>query len=437
MDHTRIISVHAREILDSRGNPTVEAEIGLENGISARASVPSGASTGKYEAYEMRDEGATRYYGRGVVNAVEHVKGEIAEAICGISALDQKKIDSLMCSIDGTPQKEVLGANAILSVSFAVAKAAAASQKKPLWQYLGGGEQKRMPAPMMNIINGGAHAKNGLDIQEFMIVPLGAPSFREGLRIGTEIFHTLGKLLHEHGYSVGVGDEGGYAPELDEPEEALKWIVEAVEKAGYSTDTVKVALDVAASEWVKGRAYYMPKSKRHLTREELTEMLAELATHYPVLSIEDPLGEDDIEGFSYITSLLGRDRLIVGDDLFVTNPERLRMGMECGAGNTILIKPNQIGTVSETLGVIELAQKNGYRHILSHRSGETDETFIADLAVATNACLIKTGAPCRGERVAKYNHLLRIAEQIGKDALYGFEGTDMALGVKHGGKSET
>ncbi len=419
MENMEIISVHAREILDSRGNPTVEAEVELKNGITACASVPSGASTGRYEAYEMRDTDSTRYFGKGVVNAVKNVNTEIAASLHGISVYDQRKIDTVLCALDGTEQKTRLGANAILSVSFAAAKAGAMAMGEPLWYYLAREKKKHLPVPMMNILNGGAHAKNGLDVQEFMIVPSGAPNFREGLRIGTEIFHSLGKLLSARGFSVGVGDEGGYAPELDEAEEALKWITEAIDKAGYSTDTVQVSLDIAASEWVKDGGYFMPKSKRSLTREEMIGMVSELTEKFPIFSVEDPLGEDDFDGFRALTSLIGEKVTVVGDDLFVTNTKRLKMGLSVGAANAILIKPNQIGTVSETLDVIRMARENGYRHILSHRSGETDETFIADLAVATEAPLIKTGAPCRAERVAKYNRLLRIAEQIGDKATYG------------------
>lgn len=420
MENMKIIDIHAREILDSRGNPTVEAEVRLENGICACASVPSGASTGKYEAYEMRDTNSTRFFGKGVVNAVKNVNTEIAAALRGTSVYDQRKIDTLLCALDGTEQKRRLGANAILSVSFAAAKAGAMSLGEPLWYYLGRESKTRLPVPMMNILNGGAHAKNGLDVQEFMIVPVGVHIFREGLRVGTEIFHTLGKLLSAHGYSVGVGDEGGYAPELDDAEEALKWITEAIDKAGYSTDTVKISLDIAASEWVKGDGYFMPKAKRALTRDEMIDTVSELCDDFPIFSVEDPLGEDDFDGFRSLTSLIGEKVCVVGDDLFVTNTKRLKKGFAEHAANAILIKPNQIGTVSETLDVIRLARENGYRHILSHRSGETDETFIADLAVATEAPLIKTGAPSRGERVAKYNRLLRIAEEIGDKETYGF-----------------
>jgi len=420
MKETEILSVHAREILDSRGNPTVETEIRLSGGTSAFASVPSGASTGKYEAYEMRDGDEKRYRGKGVRLAVENVNTEIASALCGLCVCDQRKIDTMLCSLDGTEQKKRLGANALLSVSMAAAKAGAAYQNEPLWRYLAREKKTRLPIPMMNILNGGAHAKNGLDVQEFMVVPYGASDFAEGLRMGTEIFHTLGKLLDAHGYSVGVGDEGGYAPEVKDAEEALKWITEAIQKAGYSFDEVKISLDIAASEWVDGDGYKMPKSGRCLSADEMIAFTQELCDTYPIFSVEDPLGEDDFGSFKRLTSKIGDRVLIVGDDLFVTNVKRLREGIEQRAGNTILIKPNQIGTVSETLDVICLAKSNGYKHILSHRSGETEETFIADLAVATDAFLIKTGAPCRAERVAKYNRLLRIAEEIGKDARYGF-----------------
>lgn len=419
MKDTEILSVRAREILDSRGNPTVETEVRLSSGITAYASVPSGASTGKYEAHELRDNDASRYRGKGVQKAVANVNNEIASALCGVCVCDQRKIDSMLCALDGGVRKERLGANAILSASMAVAKAGAAAQKEPLWRYLAREEKCRLPVPMMNILNGGAHAKNGLDVQEFMVVPCGASSFAEGVRMGAEIFHTLGKLLNERGYSVGVGDEGGYAPEVKDANEALEWITVAIEKAGFSFEQVKISLDIAASEWVTENGYKMPKSGAELSADGMIDMISDLAKRFPILSVEDPLGEDDFDAFKRITEKLGRETLIVGDDLFVTNVARLRMGIEKKAANTILIKPNQIGTVSETLDVIRLAQENGYRHILSHRSGETEESFIADLAVATDAPLIKTGAPSRGERVAKYNRLLRIAEEIGEKAEYG------------------
>lgn len=421
MENMEIIAVHAREILDSRGNPTVETEVELKNGIIASASVPSGASTGKYEAYEMRDGDSTRYMGKGVIKAVKNVNTEIAASLHGVCVYEQRKIDTLLCALDGTPQKSRLGANAILSVSFAAAKAGAKASNEPLWRYLARESKRRLPIPMMNIINGGAHAKNGLDVQEFMIVPCGFGSFREGLRIGTEIFHVLGNILSTHGFSVGVGDEGGYAPELSETEEALKWITEAIERAGYSTTDVKIALDVAASEWAEEGGYYMPKNKRKLARSEMIEMISDLSKAYPIISVEDPLGEDDFEGFEEITDALGERMLLVGDDLFVTNSVRLKEGIARRAANCILIKPNQIGTVSETLDVVRLAKENGYKHILSHRSGDTAETFIADLAVATEAFFIKTGAPCRAERVAKYNRLLKIEEEIGAKEEYGIK----------------
>lgn len=420
MENTEIVSLYAREILDSRGNPTVEAEIKLKNGVCAYASAPSGASTGKYEAYEMRDGDKGRYGGKGVQNAVKNVNTEISLALQGLSVCDQRKIDTLLCSLDGTKQKSRLGANAILSVSMAVAKAGAASLREPLWKYLAREEKRRLPVPMMNILNGGAHAKNGLDVQEFMIVPCGASTFGEGLRIGAEIFHTLGRLLNERGFSVGVGDEGGYAPELSDEEEALKWIEQAIEESGYSEDKVRISLDVAASEWATDDGYFMPKSGRKMSADDVIGWVEELARKHPILSVEDPLGEDDLGAFKCLTDRLSKRLFIVGDDLFVTNTERLEMGIREGLANTILIKPNQIGTVSETLDVIRLAKENGYRHILSHRSGETEETFISDLAVATEAPLIKTGAPSRGERVAKYNRLLRIESELVGDVLYGF-----------------
>ncbi len=420
MNCTEIKSLYAREILDSRGNPTVECEITLENGVKTHASVPSGASTGKYEAYEMRDGEKERYFGKGVRRAVESVNGEIAAALRGLSVCDQRKIDTLLCSLDGTEQKTRLGANATLSVSMAVAKAGALSANEPLWKYLARENKTRLPIPMMNILNGGAHAKNGLDVQEFMIVPYGASSFDEGLRIGAEIFHTLGKLLSSQGLSVGVGDEGGYAPELTSEEEALAWIEKAIEKAGYNENQVKISLDIAASEWASEQGYFMPKSKTNLSAEEMIAWVTTLCEKHPILSVEDPLGEDDFLAFRTLTERIGGKVMIVGDDLFVTNTRRLSQGIKEKTANAILIKPNQIGTVSETLDVIRLAHEEGYRHILSHRSGETEETFISDLAVATDAPFIKTGAPSRGERVAKYNRLLRIKDEIGEGCRYGF-----------------
>lgn len=420
MNDTEIKSLYAREILDSRANPTVECEIVLENGVKTHASVPSGASTGKYEAYEMRDGDAKRYHGKGVRRAVESVNGEIASALRGLSVCDQRKIDTMLCSLDGTEQKTRLGANATLAVSMAVARAGALSAKEPLWKYLARENKTRLPIPMMNILNGGAHAKNGLDVQEFMIVPLGASRFDEGLRIGAEIFHTLGKLLSSHGLSVGVGDEGGYAPELTNEEDALLWIESAIEKAGYSEKDVKISLDIAASEWAKDGGYFMQKSDRNLSAEDMIEWVERICERHPILSVEDPLGEDDFSAFRTLTERIGGKVIVVGDDLFVTNTRRLEKGIKENTANAILIKPNQIGTVSETLDVIRLAGEAGYNHILSHRSGETEETFISDLAVATEAPLIKTGAPSRGERVAKYNRLLRIQDEIGEGCRYGF-----------------
>ncbi len=420
MENISIRSLFAREILDSRGNPTVECELTMDNGQSVRASVPSGASTGKYEAYEMRDGDASRYFGKGVKKAVENVNNELSAALLGLSVYDQRKIDTLLCSLDGTEQKSRLGANAILSVSMAVAKAGALAAREPLWQYLARERKTRLPVPMMNILNGGAHAKNGLDVQEFMVVPVGASDFKEGLRMGAEIFHTLGMLLSKSGLSVGVGDEGGYAPELKNEEEALSWIEEAIAKAGYNESQVKISLDVAASEWATENGYLMPKSNRKFSAEDMIAWTVDLCEKHPILSVEDPLGEDDFSAFKTLTEQLEGKVLIVGDDLFVTNTRRLSLGIKESVANAILIKPNQIGTVSETLDVIRLAKENGYKHILSHRSGETEETIISDLAVATEAHLIKTGAPSRGERVVKYNRLLRIEEEIGKPTVYGF-----------------
>ena len=405
-----IVDVLGREILDSRGNPTVEVEVYLEDGTVGRAAVPSGASTGIYEACELRDGDKGRYQGKGVVTAVNNVNTEIAEALIGTNVLDQVAIDKMLIDLDGTPNKSRLGANAILGASLACAKAAAESLGVSLYSYIGGTNAKMLPVPMMNILNGGAHAGNNIDIQEFMIVPTGAPNFREGLRWCAEITHTLGQQLKARGLSTGVGDEGGFAPDLESDEAAIEAVLEAVEKAGYG-GKVQLALDAAGSEWAQENGRYrLPKRGKELDTEDMIEYWENLVQKYPILSIEDPLGEEDWQGWAEMTRRLGDKVQLVGDDLFVTNSERLRQGMDEGAGNAILIKPNQIGTLTETLDCIELAKRGGYKTIISHRSGETEDTFIADLAVAVNAGQIKTGAPCRTERVAKYNRLLRIEE---------------------------
>ena len=419
MGKTTIQSIRATEILDSRGNPTVAVEIMTEGGARGMAMVPSGASTGKYEAYEKRDKDASRYLGKGRVGEVRAVEGEIATALLGMPVERQTEIDTLLCALDGTPNKSRLGAGAILGVSMAAARAAAASNGVELWEYLSADVKKRLPVPMMNILNGGAHADNPLDVQEFMIVPFGAPSFSEGLRIGTEIYHTLKGLLKKRGLSTGIGDEGGFAPDVSTSEEALDLLLEAIHAAGYSEQTVKISMDIAASEWVTEEGgYRLPKRGTSFTSEMLCKRVEELCLAYPILSVEDPLGEDDFKSFAKLTASLD-GRLVVGDDLFVTNTERLKTGIAKCAANAILIKPNQIGTVSETVKVMELAAKNGYAYIMSHRSGETEDTFIADFAVAMGAPLIKTGAPARSERVAKYNRLLWIEKALGNQALYG------------------
>ena len=411
-----IVKIHGREILDSRGNPTVEVEVYLEDGSVGRASVPSGASTGIYEACELRDGDPGRYLGKGVSSAVHHVNTEIAEALLGANALEQAAIDRALIELDGTPNKSRLGANAILGVSLACAKAAAASLGQSLYRYIGGSNAKVLPVPMMNILNGGAHASNNVDIQEFMIMPVSAPSWKEALRRSTEVFHALKVVLKERNIPVtGVGDEGGYAPMLKKDEDALAVIVAAIEKAGYTPGTdFMIALDAAASEWKAGKPgeYRMPKSKQEWTSETLIDHWDELCHKYPIASIEDALDEEDWEGWKLLTQRLGNRVQLVGDDLFVTNTERLQKGIDLRCGNAILIKPNQIGTLSETLAAIQMAQKAGFRTIISHRSGETEDTTIADLAVAVNAGQIKTGAPSRSERVAKYNRLLRIEEEI-------------------------
>lgn len=414
-----ITEVYAREILDSRGNPTVEVEVCLEDGAVGRAAVPSGASTGVHEAVELRDGDKERYLGKGVTKAVDNVNDVIAEAIIGLEATRQTEIDELLVRLDGTPNKGKLGANAILGVSMAVAKAAAASVGLPLYLYLGGVAAKELPVPMMNILNGGQHADNNVDIQEFMIMPVGAKSFAEALRMNAEIYHNLKALLKSKGLSTALGDEGGFAPDLKCNEEAIEVILEAVEKAGYKpSEDIVIALDVASSEMYEDGKYNLAGEGIVKTSAEMVDYLAALCEKYPIISIEDGLAEDDWEGWKALTDKLGGKVQLVGDDLFVTNEERLKAGIEKGVANAILIKVNQIGTLTETFNAIETAKRAGYTCIISHRSGETEDTTLADIAVAVNAGQIKTGAPARTDRVAKYNQLLRIEEDLGKAAKY-------------------
>lgn len=422
MNKPQIVRCSAREILDSRGNPTVESTVFLTDGTVGVASVPSGASTGIYEACELRDRDRRRYGGKGVSDAVSGVSKTISPALSGLCASEQGEIDRILCDLDGTDNKSRLGANAILSVSLACARAAANWYHMPLYRYLGGATPNRLPVPMMNILNGGAHASNNVEIQEFMIAPVGASSFAEGLRMGCEIYHTLGKLLQSEGYASTVGDEGGFAPNLSDDEEALTLICRAIEESGYDTTRVKIALDCASSEWyLEDGSYRMPKRGKRYSRTELIDNWKHLCEKYPIFSIEDGLDQRDFDGWTHMTELLGDKILLVGDDLFVTNEKRLKEGIRRRAGNTILIKPNQIGTLSETLNVIQTARSAGYGYIPSHRSGETEDTTLADLCVSVSASLIKTGAPCRSERVAKYNRLLRIESALGAGARYGFE----------------
>ena len=417
-----IHKVIGREILDSRGNPTVEVDVILEDGSLGRASVPSGASTGIYEACELRDGDKSRYLGKGVLKAVEAVNGEIAQALAGQNVLDQIAIDNLLIRLDGTPNKSRLGANAILGVSLACARASAEALGLPLYAYIGGPNAKTLPVPMMNILNGGAHATNNVEIQEFMIMPVSAPSFREGLRRCAEVFHTLKVTLKENGTpAAGVGDEGGYAPNLKKDEDALKVIVAAIEKAGYKPgEDFKIAIDAASSEWWNEdeKCYIQPKSGKKLTQQQLVNMWKKFADTYPIISLEDGMAETDWEGWAMLTKAIGDRVQLVGDDLFVTNVERLSTGIEKKVGNAILIKVNQIGTLTETLDAIQMANRAGYTAIVSHRSGETEDATIADIAVATNAGQIKTGAPSRSDRVAKYNQLLRIEEELDDVAQY-------------------
>lgn len=416
----KIQDVHAREIIDSRGNPTVEAQVTLENGVTASAAVPSGASTGVYEALELRDEDKARYGGKGVLKAVENVNLVISKRLIGMDAADIGAVDHAMRALDGSKDKSELGANAILAVSLACAHTAAKALSIPLYRFLGGVNGNTLPVPMMNVLNGGAHAANTVDIQEFMIMPVGAPNFHEGLRMCTEVFHTLAAILKNEGLATAVGDEGGYAPNLASDEEALQYLIRAIEKAGYKVrDDFVLAIDAAASEWQDGNGtYQLPKCKKTFTTDELICYWKDLVEKYPIRSIEDALGEEDWDGWQKLTQALGSKVQLVGDDLFVTNPQRLQKGIQRNCGNSILIKLNQIGTLSETLDAICMASKAGYTAIVSHRSGETEDTTIADLAVAVNVGQIKTGAPSRTERVAKYNRLLRIEEKLGLGARY-------------------
>lgn len=427
---TAIIEVHARQILDSRGNPTVEVDVLLEDGSLSRASVPSGASTGEYEATELRDEDKSTFGGKGVLMACENVNEKIAPELFEMDAVDQVSVDQLMIELDGTPNKSNLGANAILGVSLAVAKAAALSLDLPLYRYLGGTSARMLPVPMMNILNGGAHADSGVDLQEFMVMPVGAETFSQALQMGTEIYHSLKKVLSERGLSTAVGDEGGFAPNVNGTKDALDVILQAVEKAGYKPgEEIFLALDPAMSELYEDGKYVFKREGGSKATSELASFWQELANNYPIISIEDAFDEDDWEGHQQLTQRIGNRVQLVGDDLFVTNTNRLKDGIAKGAGNSILIKVNQIGTLTETLAAIEMAKQAGYTAVISHRSGETEDATIADIAVATNAGQIKTGAPARTDRVAKYNQLLRIEEELGevgkfagRDAFYNLRG---------------
>ncbi len=414
-----IIDIHAREILDSRGNPTVEVDVTLESGAMGRAAVPSGASTGAHEANERRDNDKTRYLGKGVLEAVAAVNGEIADELVGFDATEQVGIDRTMIEMDGTPNKSRLGANAILGVSLAVAKAAAEFTAQPLYRYIGGTSARVLPVPMMNIINGGEHADNPIDIQEFMIMPIGASSIREAIRMGSEVFHTLKKELQNAGHNTGIGDEGGFAPNLNSARDALDFILKSIEKAGYRPgEDIYLALDCAATEYFKGGRYEMKGEGKSLSIEENVAFLADLAKDYPIFSIEDGCSEDDWAGWKLLTDTLGDKVQLVGDDLFVTNPRRLAEGIAAGCANSILVKVNQIGTLTETLQAVDMAHRARYTNVMSHRSGETEDSTIADLAVATNCGQIKTGSLSRSDRLAKYNQLIRIEEMLGETAEY-------------------
>jgi enolase len=414
-----IIDIHAREILDSRGNPTVEVDVHLESGVMGRAAVPSGASTGAHEAAEKRDGDKSRYMGKGVLDAVASVNGEIAEELVGFDAMEQVAIDRTMIEMDGTPNKSRLGANAILGVSLAVAKAAAEISGQPLFRYVGGTSARVLPVPMMNIINGGEHADNPIDIQEFMIMPVAAENIRDAVRMGSEVFHTLKKELSNAGLSTGIGDEGGFAPNLSSTRDALDFILKSIEKAGYRPgEDIMLALDCASTEYYKGGKYEMKGEGKSLTSEENVDYLAALCDAYPIISIEDGMAEDDWAGWKLLTDKLGKTVQLVGDDLFVTNPRRLADGIAQGCANSMLVKVNQIGTLTETLAAVEMAHRARYTNVMSHRSGETEDTTIADLAVATNCGQIKTGSLARSDRLAKYNQLIRIEEMLGETAEY-------------------
>ncbi len=416
-----IEKVSGREVIDSRGNPTIEATVVCRDGSVGKASVPSGASTGIYEAHEKRDGDSSRYGGKGVIEAVEGIRSEISQALSGANAAKQFEVDRILCELDGTPEKKRLGANAILAVSLASMRAAAASYSMCPWQYLGGGRASRLPVPMFNILNGGAHASNNVDIQEFMVVPVGAESFSEAMRIGCEIYHTLGRILKSSKLSTAVGDEGGFAPDLESDTAALDLICRAITDAGYALDSVKVALDVAGSEWYSESEglYRCPKSGKSYDTEALIALWESLSARYPICSIEDGLDQRDFVGWSKMTERLGTRIMLVGDDFFVTNPERVKKGISEGAANAVLVKPNQIGTLSETIRVCDMAAASGYNTIMSHRSGETEDSTLADLAVALGSPFIKSGAPCRSERLAKYNRLMAIESSLGNAAKYG------------------
>lgn len=407
-----IKSVKGYEFIDSRGNPTVGAEVTLSDGSKAMAMSPSGASTGMYEAHELRDDQQDRYGGKGVQKAVQNIDNIISSALCNLGTTDQTVVDDTMITLDGTENKSKLGANAILAVSLAVARASAKSLKIPLYRYIGGISNSKLPIPMMNILNGGAHSTNNIDIQEFMIMPVAAESFAEGLRQGIEIYHSLGSILKQEGLSTGVGDEGGFAPNLTSDDQAIEYILKAIEKSGFTTSEVKIALDVASSEWYEDGRYKLPKRGEILESIQLIDHLGNLVNKYPIMSIEDGLGEQDWEGWKLLTERLGNKVLLVGDDLFVTNTEKLQKGIDSCVANSILVKLNQIGTLTETLDVINLAKDSGYTPIISHRSGETEDTFIADLVVGTGAGFLKSGAPCRTDRVCKYNRLLKIENDL-------------------------
>jgi enolase len=419
-----IVDIHGREILDSRGNPTVEVEITLETGATGRAAVPSGASTGAHEAVELRDGDNARYNGKGVLNAVEAVNGELADALSGIEGSDQVGVDTMMIDLDGTPNKSRLGANAILGISMAVAKASAVEADLPLYRYIGGVNARLLPVPMMNIINGGAHADNPIDIQEFMIMPVGAENGGEAIRMGAEIFHTLKKLLHDGGHNTAIGDEGGFAPNLASTDDAIGFVMRAIEKAGYTPgDDVVLALDAASTEFFRNGKYELEGEGKSLSPDQMVRYWEDLVGRFPIVSIEDGMSEDDWDGWKALTDAIGKKIQLVGDDLFVTNPSRLSDGIARGVGNAILVKVNQIGTLSETLDAVEIAHKAGYRAVMSHRSGETEDATIADLAVATNCGQIKTGSLSRSDRLAKYNQLLRIEEGLGIAARYAGRAT--------------